>query len=347
MGRAMKAARLHRIGVELSLDHVEIPDVGVEDVLVKIRASGLCHSDLNYRNGLSPVGKLPIILGHEIAGVVAGVGDKVKDLKEGDRVCIHYILSCGNCIFCSAGRENLCERYQMIGKNVDGGFAEYITVPARNALKLPEKIPFEQGAIIGCAVSTAFHALRRGRVSAGDTVAIYGVGGVGVHAVQLAAKIFGAERVIAVDISDEKLKTATKVGATEVVNASKEDPLERINEITEGKLANVVFEFIGARKTIEKAINCVGKGGRMVIVGIGSEDVRLSPYKIVIGREMEIVGVNDHLKSEMVQLIKLVGSGKIDLSDSITHRLPLEDVNHGIEILENKIGNPLRIVIVQ
>lgn len=343
----MKAARLHRIAEKLRIDNVPVPDLGSKDVLVDVMASGICHTDINYREGVSPVGKLPIILGHEIAGVIAEVGDQVEDVKESDRVCVHYVLSCGECRFCIAGRENLCEKYQMIGKHVDGGFAEYIKVPARNVLKLPEAIPFEQGAIMGCAVSTAFHALRRGRINVGDTIVIYGVGGVGVHAVQLAAKVFGAGKVIAVDISEEKLKIAQKLGADEVVNAAEEKPLERIKEMTDGRLADVALEFIGLRSTIEEAISCVGKGGRMLIVGICPEDIRVAPHRTIIGKELEIIGVNDHLKSEVAQLIKLVSSGKIDLSGSITHRVQLEDVNHGMEILEKNIGNPVRVVITQ
>jgi propanol-preferring alcohol dehydrogenase len=245
------------------------------------------------------------------------------------------------------GRENFCEKYQMIGKHVDGGFAEYIKVPARNVLKLPKSIPFDQGAIIGCAVSTAFHALRRSRINEGDVTVVYGIGGVGLHAVQLASRIFGAGRLIAVDVSKEKLEMAKKMGADEVIDVTEEDPVERIKEITDGRLADVVIECIGLKKTIEKAIGCLGKGGRMVIVGIGSEDIQVSPYKTIIGKEMEIMGSNDHLRQEVVQLIDFVRSGKIDLSASITHRLSLDEVNRGMEILEKKIGNPMRVVVTQ
>jgi 2-desacetyl-2-hydroxyethyl bacteriochlorophyllide A dehydrogenase len=344
----MKAVRLNNIGEPLKLDLVEVPKVGAEDVLVDIRASGICHSDINYRYGFVSVAKLPIILGHEISGVITEVGNRVEGIEKGDRVCVHYVVSCGHCLFCRTSRENFCEKYQMIGMTIDGGFAEYIAVPASNVLKLPAAVPFEQGAIMGCAVSTAFHALKRGRASEGDTVVIYGVGGLGAHAVQLATKVFGAGNVIAVDVSDEKLKLAEELGADEVVNAAHEDPAESINAITKGRLADVVLDFVGLRKTIENGINCVGKGGRIVIIGIGRvEEVTVSPYKSIIRKEMELIGVNDHFKSELATLIKLTASGKIDLSTSVTHRIPLEDVNIGMEILEKKIGNPVRVVIVK
>ncbi len=246
----MKAARLYQIGEELRIDTVEVPEVGPDDVIVDIRASGICHSDLNYRDGVSPVGKLPIILGHEIAGLVSKTGERVKGVEEGERVCVHYIRSCGNCSFCQTSREDFCEQYQMIGKDIDGGFAEYIKVPASNVLKLPSALPFDQACILGCAVSTAYHALRRGRIRAGDTVAVYGVGGLGAQAISL-ARILKAKKIVAVDISDEKLKLAKKLGADEIVNAATEDPAQRIEEMTEGKFADLVLDLVGASKVIE------------------------------------------------------------------------------------------------
>jgi len=347
MKKTMKAARLHQIGRKPSIDQVEVPKVDANEVLVDIKASGICHSDLNYRDGVAPVGKLPITLGHEIAGIIAEVGNHVKGLKEGERVCIHYVISCGKCVYCNSGKDNLCEEYRMIGKDVDGGFAEYIKVPARNTLKLPENIPFEQAAILGCAVSTPFHALRRGETKAGETVVIYGVGGLGVHAIQLASKVFGAGKIIAVDILEEKLKLAKRFGADEVVNAKEEDPVKRIRELTNGRLADVALDFVGLRETVRNTVECVGKGGRAVIVGISQDEIRLSPYRTLIGKEMELVGVNDHLKSELTQLIKLVDSRRIDLSNSVTHKFSLEEVNQGMETLEKNVELPIRVVIVQ
>jgi len=343
----MRAARLHRIGEKLSIDDIPIPDIGNGDVLIKIKASGICHSDINYRDGISPVGKLPITLGHEISGVVAEVGKNVKDIVKGDRVLVHYILSCGKCRFCSMGKENLCKKYKMIGKDLDGGFAEYISIPERNAIKIPKNIPFDEAAIMGCAVSTAYHALMRSRIKPSDTIVIYGVGGLGIHAIQLASKVFGAGKIIAIDISDKKLELARKLGADEVINALNEDPVKEIGKYTNGEYAAIVIDFVGRKKTIENGIKCVGKGGKFVLVGIGKENIEISPYKTIIGKEMEIIGVNDHLKSELIQLIKLVSNNKIDLSMSVTHRISLEEVNYGMEMLEKNIGDPIRIVIVQ
>jgi propanol-preferring alcohol dehydrogenase len=235
----------------------------------------------------------------------------------------------------------------MIGKDVDGGFAEFIGVPAANLLPLPELIPFEQGAILGCAVSTAYHALRRGRVSPGENVIVYGVGGLGVLAVQLAGAIFGADTTIAVDVLDQKLGLAKKLGAKEIVNPSKGDPAEIIRKMTNGRGAEVVLDFVGLRSTVEKAIACAGKGGRIVVVGISSESLQVTPYSTIIGKEIELIGVNDHLKSELAELIGLVNSGRVDLSGSVTHKVKLEEINYGLQILRGNIGQPIRVVIEQ
>ena len=343
----MKAARLHRTGEDLRLEMVEIPVLGPNDVLVKIHASGICHSDINYRDGVGKVDRLPITLGHEIAGVVAEKGEKVREIDVGDRVIIHYVISCGHCRFCMSNRETYCEQYQMIGKDVDGGFAEYVRVPATNLLRFPEAMTFDHAAIMGCAVSTALHALRRGGAKREDTVVVLGAGGLGAHAIQLSSKILEASNVIAVDLVDEKLRLASTLGAKGTVNPSKENLVDRIRSIADGFGADVVIDFVGRRTTIENAIGCAGKGGRIVIVGISPEDLQVSLYSTIIGKEIQLVGVNDHLKSELRELIEFVRSGKIDLSTSVTHRVSLEQINHGIQILEKNIGNPLRVVVAQ
>ncbi|HDI42713.1 MAG TPA: alcohol dehydrogenase [Candidatus Bathyarchaeota archaeon] len=346
-GCIVKAAQLYEVGKDLRIVDVPVPEVGPGDVLVRIRASGLCHSDIHYRDGVSPVGRLPIILGHEIAGVVERVGAEVDGVKPGDRVCIHYQLSCGDCIYCTTGREYLCDRGAMIGKHVDGGFAEYISVPARNVLKIPEGIPFEQAAIIGCAVSTPFHALRIADLRPGEAVAVYGVGGIGIHAVQLASKVFNASPVIAIDLVEEKLQLARRLGADETINAGEVDPVDAISEITDGRMVDVAVEAVGLAKTAEQTVRSVGKAGRSVFIGIGGETIKIQPYTQLITKEAKILGSSDHTKQEMQTILKLVKAGKIDLTHSITHWIHLEEINEAMQTLRKNIGNPIRIVIIQ
>jgi propanol-preferring alcohol dehydrogenase len=197
---------------------------------------------------------------------------------------------------------------------------------------------------MGCAVPTAYHALKRGRVQQGDTVVVFGVGGLGLHAVQLAGKAFKAGLIIAVDLQDWKLKQARSFGAKETVNAANQDVTEAIRKATDGGFADVVVDFVGHEATVEQAISSVGKGGRMVLVGIGAKSIHLSPYETIIGKEMEIVGVDDHLKTELIQLIKLVREGTLDLSRSVTHKVALGDINSGFEILGSNRENVIRIV---
>jgi 2-desacetyl-2-hydroxyethyl bacteriochlorophyllide A dehydrogenase len=340
----MRAARLHRIGSEPIIDRVKVSRPGAREVLVDVRASGLCHSDINYRDGIAPVAKLPITLGHEIAGVVAEKGSQVKSVKEGDRVLVHYISSCGRCVYCRSGRENYCLKYLMIGKDVDGGFAEYVRVPATSIVKLPESIPFEQGAIMGCAVPTAYHALKRARLHQKETVVVIGTGGLGMHALQLAKRTFKSGRTIAVDRFRWKLDKARSFGATDTINASTHDVLSAVEKITSKQFADVVLDFVGSERTIQLGVNCVGKGGRLVLVGIGAKTVQVSPYRTIIGKEMEIIGVNDHLRTDLTRLVSLVRSRKLDLTHSVTHRIPLEDINRGFSILEGEDEKPIRVV---
>ena len=345
MAESMIAVRLHRIGTRFSVDRVNIPTIGPSDVLVGVKACGLCHSDMNYRDGVAPVGKIPITLGHEIAGVVAKTGARVRGLRERDRVLVHYIVSCGKCSFCRSGLENYCIHYRMIGKDIDGGFAEFVKVPARSIMKFPATLPFEQAALMGCAVPTAYHALKRGRVQQGDVVVIFGIGGVGIHAVQLVARVFKAKTVIAVDVLDWKLKLARELGATGIVNAAKQDVPKAISRITGGKLGNVAVDFVSHNRTMKQAIASSGKGGRVVLVGITRDSLQVTPYKTLLGSELEIIGVNDHLHSEMVDLIQLIRDRRISLSRSVTHTVRLDAINHGFEILQSNREKPIRIVM--
>lgn len=347
MAESMIAVRLHQIGASLSVDRIDIPTIGHSDILVDVRACGLCHSDMNYRDGVAPVGKMPITLGHEIAGIVAKTGGRVRGLRERDRVIVHYIVSCGKCSFCRSGLENYCIHYRMIGKDIDGGFAEFVKVPARSIVKLPEELPFEQAALIGCAVPTAYHALKRGRVLQGDVVVIFGIGGVGIHAVQLAAEVFKAKIVIAVDVLDWKLKLARELGATAIVNAAKQDVPKAISRITGGNFVNVAVDFVCQNRTMKQAIASSGKGGRVVLVGITKDSLQITPYETLLGNELEILGVDDHLRSEMIELIQFIRERRISLSRSVTHTVRLDGINRGFEILRSKRQKVVRIVMTK
>jgi propanol-preferring alcohol dehydrogenase len=340
----MKAVQIVDIGQPLEEREIPVPEVGVRDVLVRIKAAGICHSDAHYRAGNSPVGPLPVTPGHEVAGVVEETGDDVTSLEIGDRVCLHYLVTCGDCAYCTLGSEQFCVAGTMIGKHRDGGYAEYIAVPARSAIPLPEEIPFEHGAIMMCSSATSFHALRKGRLTGGETVAVFGVGGLGMSAIQLADAL-GALDVYAVDINAERLEMAESFGALPI-NASEADPVERIRDLTGGRGVDVALELIGLPLTMHQAVQSLAVFGRAVLVGIASEPLEVDTYSELLGREAEIIGAADHLLQELPLLIEYARRGVLDLSDVVTHTVPLtaDAINEVLDQLE-EFGAGVRTVI--
>jgi propanol-preferring alcohol dehydrogenase len=318
----MKAVRLVKVGAPLELQEVTVPAIAAAEILVKVHAAGICHSDAHYRAGTSPVRSLPLTLGHEVAGIVAEVGPAVTGIGVGERVCLHYNVTCGACLWCSSGNEQFCPAGAMIGHHRDGGFAHYIAVPARNALSLPAEIPFAQGATLMCASATAFHALRKSRVRAGERAAIFGVGGLGVSAVQL-ARVFGAVEVFAVDIRQESLRLAEHYGAIPV-DASAVEPAAEIRRLTDGRGVDVAIEMLGRAATMHQAVRSLGPLGRAVIVGIGSEPLTLDTYREVLGGETELIGSNDHLLSELGTVIEMARRGMLDTTRVVTRTVGLD-----------------------
>ncbi len=341
----MKAVRLTQFGKPLELHEIPIPTIGEHDILVRVRAAGICHSDAHYRAGRSAMGFMPITLGHEVAGIVEKTGSQVTNVNVGERVCLHYNITCGDCRYCSTGNEQFCNTVKMLGHHVDGGYAEYIAVPARNAIRLPDEIPFEQGATLMCASATALHALTKGRIKAGETVAVFGVGGLGLSAIQL-ARAMGAVEVYAVDIKRDKLELASEYNAIPI-DASRVDAVEEIRKLTKGNGVNVSVEMIGLRKTMEQAIECVGNLGRAVMVGLNQQPIAINTYAQLLGKEAEIIGSNDHLLSELPLLVEWARTGILDTSRVVSQVIPLnaEKINQRLDALET-FTNDVRAVIV-
>ena len=342
----MKAIRMIETGKPLELQQIPIPSSGEEDVLVRVRAAGICHSDAHYRAGRSSMGMMPITLGHEVAGEVEWVGANLTNVKAGDRVCLHYNISCGDCYYCKTGKEQFCTTVRMIGHHIDGGYAEYIAVPARNAIALPEEISFAEGATLMCASATALHALRRGRIKDGETVAVFGVGGLGLSAVQL-AKALGAVEVYAVDIKQDKLELASEYGAIPI-DASRVDAVDEIRKLTKGKGVDVAVEMIGLPVTMKQTVESLGVLGRAVIVGLSQTPFEVDPYQTLIGYEAEIIGSNDHLLQELPLLIDMASRKILDTSRVVSQTIPLEaeKINQRLDDLENYTDD-VRAVILQ
>ncbi len=211
----MKAVQLIELGKPLEEREVALPNIGLSDVMVRVGACGICHSDAHYRAGISSIDSLPVTPGHEVAGLVETVGEQVTHVSPGDRVCIHYLVSCGACDFCLRGNEQFCAKAQMIGKHRDGGYAEFIAVPGRNVFALPGETSFEQGAIMMCSSATALHALNKARLEPGESVAIFGFGGLGFSALQL-ARAFDCGQIYVVETNPVKLAKAAAFGGVPI-----------------------------------------------------------------------------------------------------------------------------------
>jgi len=341
----MKAAVFYGPNQPLKIEERPTPEPGPGEIQVKIAACGVCHTDMHYiDHGVPTFKEPPLILGHEPSGTVSALGDGVAGFKEGDRVLLPAVLTCGHCDYCRLGRENICTNNVMLGNNVDGAYAEFITAPAKDAFHLPDEIPLEEGSIIADAISTPFHAVKnRAEVRAGDTVAVFGCGGVGINVVQVAAAFGGV--VIAVDLIDAKLEMAKQLGAAEVINAGAVENLGKTIRKMSGGGVDIAIEAIGNPKTIETAFGCLKTGGRLVVVGYTHKDIALNAGRIMY-REMEVRGSLGCRPVDYPRLIEMVRLGRVRVSELVTQRFPLEEINAAFDLLRSGDEKTFRSIVI-
>jgi alcohol dehydrogenase, propanol-preferring len=327
----MKAAVLHEFKQRLSFEEVPRPEVGPGEVLIKVEACGVCHSDLHLADGdwsqLSAIVKKPLILGHEIAGRVIEKGVDVRDLQIGDRVGVPWVYwTCGECEFCREGNENLCPKQKITGVTVDGGYAEFVKAPASHALKIPDGLSSVEAAPLFCAGVTVFRALKRARVSPGQRLAIFGVGGLGHLAVQIGQAI-GAN-VTAVDISDEKLALAKSLGALTVLNAASTNVVKELR----GKGGvHVALVASAARAAYDMAFSCVRPTGTLLVVGLPAENICFPPI-LMAAAEIHIHASAVGTRQDVREVLALASGGKIR---SHVGTLPLSQASEALEQLRS------------
>jgi Zn-dependent alcohol dehydrogenase len=345
----VKAAVLWERRAPLVVEEVELADPAPGEARVRILASGVCHSDLHHIRRDTPVPP-PLVLGHEAAGVVEAVGEGVTRVGLGDRVIAAFGVKCGECFFCVRGQPYLCAtplpghvRLRQGDRAIApflgvGSFAEYANLDARNLVPIPDDMPAEPAALIACGVTTGIGAVvNTAKVEPGANVAVLGIGGVGLNVVQGAA-LAGAGRIIAVDILDHKLELARGFGATHVVNAAREDPVERIRRLTGGWGADYAFEVIGHPRTIAQAYEAVRKGGVAVIVGVADEQVEIPINAVGMMRSGKtLVGCNygsvrPHY--DMPRYVELYRGGRIKLDELISRRFALDEINAAFAAME-------------
>ena len=344
----MKAAVLRK-PFDIVIQDLPTPKIGRDEVLIKVVACSICGSDLHCYDGLKPI--YPKLLGHEIAGVVARVGEDVKGVRIGERVSPDEDIRCGACRWCTSGRSNLCVKITGLGRAVmdsayNGGYAEYVRVPAVNLHSIPDNIPFEQ-ACVAQTLGVAYHAVvDRGNIQPGEFAVVLGAGPIGLSALA-AAKAFDA-KVLITDVVPHRLEVAKRMMADFVVDTSKEDLVKRVMDLTAGVGADKVFECVGGHAhdvTLKQAMEVARTAGRIVVVGM----VSTPPYKqIDLGKmyrwEVELVASRGS-NTRIGATLKLMGEGKIDVSPMITHIMPLEEVRRGLDLMYKKAENVVKVVL--
>lgn len=305
----MRAVRLTRIRSPLEDADLPSGQPGPGEIAVDIRAAGICHSDVHYRDDEGRA-RLPVTPGHEIAGVIRATGDGLDAWAPGDRVALHYLMPDG----------------AMLGKERDGGWAETIVVPAANAVRIPDEVPFDQAAVMMCSTSTAWHALKLSGLRPGQSLGILGFGGLGVSAAQL-GRVLQAGRIIAVDIVDSKLRLAERWGAFAVDGRG-----PGLASALHG--LDVVLDFAGHTPTTLSALRALAPGGRLIFVGINLRRLEIDPYSDLLCQERHLIGSSDHTYDELIELMELARSGKIDLANAITRTVPLSAIAIG-EVLDD------------
>ena len=358
----MKAAVLYEPNKPLIIEEVSINKPASREVLIRTAVAGLCHSDLHFMEGLYPW-PLPAILGHESSGVVEEVGSDVDYVKPGDHVVTCLSVFCGTCEMCTTGRPVLCtgtnvklipgvadrfswNRSEKLNQFLNlSSFAEQMLVHENAIVKIRDDMPLELAALIGCGVIAGFGAVvNTAKVRPGETVAIIGCGGVGMAAINGAA-IAGAGRIFAIDTNPAKLQLATKLGATDLVNAAQEDPVAKVKDLTNGGVHHS-FEVLGSKITAEQAFGMLAPGGTATIVGMIPFGTKIELHGADFLRERRIQGSSmgsNHFRQDMPRLVEFYLNGKLHLDDWISARLQLSEINEGFA--QMKAGKSLRSVI--
>lgn len=331
---------------KLELTDMPMPEIGPDDLLVRVKACGICGSDVHGFDGSTGRRIPPIVMGHEAAGVVAEVGANVKSFRAGDRVTFDSTIFCGKCFYCLRGEANLCDNRMVLGVSPGeyrrhGAFAEYVSVPAHISFKLPDALSFEHAAMIE-AVSVAVHAVSLTPVKLNDTAVVIGSGMIGLLCVQ-ALRRAGCGRIIAVDIDDIKLARAKQIGADVQLNSKSTDVPAAVRELTQGRGADIAMEAVGATEPIQTAIASLSKGGAITLVGNLSPKIEL-PLQSVVTRQIRVMG-SCASSGEYPACIDMLARGDIQVESLITATAPLAEGPNWFQRLYNHEPNLMKVIL--
>lgn len=311
-----------------------------KSVLVKVHAAGICGSDISIYKGTSPVATYPRVIGHEFAGEVIEIGSEVTNVKVGDHVSVNPVIGCGVCRVCQKGRSNVCNDLRVIGVHEDGGFREYVDIPASNCFAVPKDMPWEKAAIVE-PFTVAAQVTSRGGVSEGDTVLILGAGQIALTVLQV-CKILGAH-VIMTDLVEERLERAKEYGADEVINTSNEDVYEKVLELTDGVGADVSIDAACVGKTLEQAAKCTRNAGVVVTMGFADRQVPITELQIT-KNELDIRGSRLN-NNKFPQVIEWFKSGQLDPTWIITDRMHFTEALKGMEKVKQDPEHTMKVIL--
>ncbi|WP_460001758.1 zinc-dependent alcohol dehydrogenase [Paradesulfitobacterium aromaticivorans] len=331
-----------KAGSGFALKDVDMPKPGSGEVLIKVKAVGICGSDIPIFNGVRAV-PFPLIPGHEFAGEIVEVGEGVNGFKLGDRVAPSLVISCGSCDYCKLGLESMCESLTEIGIDIDGGFAEYVKAPAKVLHRLPDNVNFMEGASVD-PVASAYHSVRRASINPADTVVIFGPGPIGLYALQL-AKLEGAYKVIIIGAQgdESRLQIASELGAdAALLFNNEEELLKKISDLTWGKMADVVIEATGVPEVFPACLKAVRKSGRLGLTGVFHRPTEVLLSQIV-KKEITVRGSFCYTWLEFGTCLNLIALGKVRIDKVVSHQLPLSEIGKALEMLSTK--EALKVVL--
>jgi D-arabinose 1-dehydrogenase-like Zn-dependent alcohol dehydrogenase len=331
----------------LELEEVPTPEPGPDEVLVRVAACGICLSDVHLLDGTLPTPLARVIPGHESAGVIERTGEQVPDFwQPGKRVVMAGGKPCGTCDNCVRGLDPAgCLSVMVMGFAYDGAWAEYVVVPWLVLVEVPAQVPLEQAAILADAVATPFAALtERAGLRHGESVGLWGIGGLGVHAVQI-ARMVGAAPIIALDPIEAARARALEFGADHALDPTVYGVEQEVWELTGGRGLDVAVDLVGANRVLVQGDACLGRGGRLVIVGLTDEPISLGPNVEFGVMSHSLLGHLGYGKEHLVQLVRFAATGRLDVSRSVSEVMPLDDVARGVERLATKEGDPIRLVV--
>ncbi len=311
------------------------------EVLVKIKAGGICGSDMHIYHGTSPVATYPRVIGHEIAGAVVETGKSVTGLNIGDHVVLDPVISCGTCYQCRIGRKNVCSKLKVRGVHVDGGYQEYIVVPQENIYKIPDSLSWEEAIMIE-PFTIAEQVCSRAEVTKDDLVFVMGAGPVGLSILKM-VKLYGATCFIS-DVFDYKLETAKQYGADAVINAKEVDVKEDIQRLTDSNGATVVVDAVCSERSFEQALSYVCSAGRVIPLGFNKTPSAIAQLSVT-AREIDIRGSRLH-NNKFPKVIDYFTKGDLKVADMITHRFPFTEINDALALIENTIIHNGKVVLL-